>query len=408
MSCHSTSDRFSNSAARRNGVWSQTSRYLNTIGNWNTYRDLKSLDQIPARLGQVTQAMFGLSELSNVLQGKTPRVMTGILAATLGVQALEQVTGNVATAGVRLVGQGKPVAKYRGLIIRQSPVIERKARLLNRITGGRVTNAGGYYFHDGGRTWHAQSFTTEVKGTPRTLTQVKSLGLPYREHYFDRPLTLDRSGEQATGDDSEKRSVYVQRVIDVIKGNNDPATIPGYIGSTNELENATPLGGLKRAFFAANWFLVDESERDDPAGRSDFVDYDALVAGRSTTSQSSGYYRVAPQRNNSQSWPTTRARPINIPSSNPYRSIVQAQTSPAASQADPYQTVKERWRAADGKQYPLVIQRVVTNPISHTRKADAWYYDGQRWREIVDDTDRRILAKRVDAGELPVAGEKPT
>jgi hypothetical protein len=50
---------------------------------------------------------------------------------------------------------------------------------------------------------------------------------------------------------------------------------------------------------------------------------------------------------------------------------------------------------------------VVTNPISHIRKADAWYYDGQRWREIVDDTDRRLLAKRVDAGELPVAGEKP-
>jgi hypothetical protein len=265
MSCHSTSAQFSNSAARRNGVWSQTSRYLNTLGNWNTYRDLKSLDQILARLGQVTQAMFGLSELGNVLQGKTPRMITGILATTLGVQALEQVTGNIATAGVRLVGQGKPVAKYRGLIIRQSPVIERKARLLNRITGGRVTQAAGYYFHDGGRTWHTQSYTTEVKGTPWTVTQVKSLGLPYREHYFDRPLTLNRSGEQATGDDSEKRSVYVQRVIDVIKGNNDPAAIPGYIGSTNELENATPLGGLKRAFFAANWFLVDESERDDPA-----------------------------------------------------------------------------------------------------------------------------------------------
>ena len=51
MACDRNARGCSN-AARRNGIWGQASRYLNTIGSWNTYRDLKSFDQIPERLAQ--------------------------------------------------------------------------------------------------------------------------------------------------------------------------------------------------------------------------------------------------------------------------------------------------------------------------------------------------------------------
>ncbi|MBN1992737.1 MAG: hypothetical protein JW953_08515 [Anaerolineae bacterium] len=49
MSCEKNGRRAGN-AARRNGIWGQVSRYLNTLGSWSTYRDLTGLDQIPERV----------------------------------------------------------------------------------------------------------------------------------------------------------------------------------------------------------------------------------------------------------------------------------------------------------------------------------------------------------------------
>jgi len=432
VSCNRNGERAA-SAASRNGVWGQVSRYLNTLGSWGTYRDLKSLDQIPERLEQVTAAFFGLSGFG---EGGLPRI-TGILGVIVGIHALEQATGAVATFGVRLLGRGQPLAKYRGVIIRQSPLTPRKAKILNRITGGRVLNAAGYYFHEGGRTWHGQSFTVDIKGTPRTLTHIRSLSLPHREHFFDRPLTLNDDGETQIGDDATARSVSMQRVIDVVMGNEEPDRIPGYIGSTNEFENASGLGGIKRAFFAANWFLVDESERDIPSG-PDFVDYDALVQGRPPGSQDGGYYQVTRPGGSGGSgaaspWPSTRRsvpiRPATSAGSNPqaipglsprpsssepaqpygtnfFRSTPQRPPPPPPAD-DPYVAIKDRYHHPNGQHYPLVVRRVVTNPISHTRKAEAMYYDGdmKMWREIVDDETREALAREVEAGKLKVMDE---
>ena len=182
MSCNRNGERVANNASSRNGIWGQVSRYLNTLGSWGTYRDLKSLDQIPERLEQVTTAFFGLRGFG---EGGLPRV-TGILGVIIGIHATEQVTGAVATSGMRLLVRGQPQAKYRGVIIRKSPLTPKKAKILNRVTGGRVLASEGYYFHEGGRSWHCQSFTVDVKGTPRTLTHVRSLSLPHREHFFDR------------------------------------------------------------------------------------------------------------------------------------------------------------------------------------------------------------------------------
>jgi hypothetical protein len=256
-----------------------------------------------------------------------------------------------------------------------------------------------------------------MKGTPRTLTHVRSLSLPHREHFFDRPLTLNDSGEAQIGDDATARSVSMQRVVDAVLGSEEPDRIPGYIGSTNEFENAGGLGGLKRAFFAANWFLVDESERDIPA--NDFVDYDALIQGRSPGSKGSDYYRVAPRDDSGGSgvigWPSTTRRTIPVRPAG--SSSTQSGQNPRVSSApasygtqyfnggDPYQAVKERYRHPNGQEYPLVVKRIVTNPISRAKRADAMYYDPEEknWREIVDEGAREALAQEVAAGRLKTA-----
>ena len=264
----------SSNKAARNAVLTHTGRYLDTLGSWSTYRDLSSLEEIPARLAQVTYTFTGLAGLA---EGRPH--LSGLLGVVIAVHALEQVTGGLATAGMALAGRGQPLARYRGVLIRRSP-FSRWAHLLSHLPGLRVLAATGYYFVESGRTWHCQSVTLELAESLRTLTRVRSLSLPHREHFFDRPLTLNNeAGETQIGDDATSRSVSVQRVIDTVMGDEDPGNIPGYIGSTNEFENASGLGGIKRTFFAANWFLVDESERDLPSGPN-FVDYDALVQGR--------------------------------------------------------------------------------------------------------------------------------
>jgi hypothetical protein len=103
----------------------------------------------------------------------------------MAVQALEQVTGAGVTFGARLLGRGEPVGKYRGIILRQSPLTPRMAGAVNRLTGGRLLEAKGYYFFESGRTWHSQSMKVQVGNTPKTLTHVRSYSLPHREYYFD-------------------------------------------------------------------------------------------------------------------------------------------------------------------------------------------------------------------------------
>jgi len=284
MSCNSNSERVVG-ASITNGVMGQVSRYLNTLGNWSTYRGLNSVEDIPERVGQVTAAYFGLEGLG---KNGFPK-LAGILGVVMAVQALEQVTGAGVTFGARLFGRGEPVGKYRGIILRKSPLTPRMAGAVNRLTGGRLQEAKGYYFFESGRTWHSQSMTVQVGDTPKTLTHVRSYSLPYREFYFDRELSP-------------------QTVVDVVKGDRDPDSIPGFIGGVNELENATSLGAFKRTFFAANWLLIDEGERDE--GGPGFVDYDALIKGKPAGSTSPGYYRVSrPPASgrvySSSSWPST-------------------------------------------------------------------------------------------------------
>lgn len=248
-----TYNRNKNLASPRNGILGQVHRYLNTLGSWSSYRDLSRPEDIPKRLTDITAAYFGVVGLERGL----PK-LTGILGAIMAVHALEQVTGASVTFGVRWLVRGEPLGQYRGVILRQSPFTPRAARALGWLIGSRLVEADGYYFFESGRTWHSQRLTVQIWDTTKTLTHVRSFSLPYREYYFDREIPP-------------------QTVIDIVKGDRAPHTIPGFIGSVNELENATSLGYIKRAFFAANWLLIDAGERDD--GGPGNVDYDALVKG---------------------------------------------------------------------------------------------------------------------------------
>ena len=78
--------------------------------------------------------------------------------------------------------------------------------------------------------------------------------------------------------------------------------------------------------------------------------------------------------------------------------------SPVASPDDPQVRIKDRYHAPDGRDYPLLIQGLVRDPITMTSKAKAIYYDGQsrRWRDITDTDTRVALAREVEAGRLKV------
>ncbi|MCP4289099.1 MAG: hypothetical protein GY792_32545, partial [Gammaproteobacteria bacterium] len=221
------------------------------------------------------------------------------LAAITLLLAMEQATNSTASLVMRLITNGTPMAKYQGVIIRQNPTTPKKAGILNFATRGRVANAVGYYFQEGGTTWQVESFTFAFgEEETRVITRITSVGLPRREHFFDRPVTLNADAQQAdpVGADAAPRQFSIRSAVDIVKGYVSPLGIAGYIGSTSELDNSTCLGSLKRLLFMAIWFLVDESERDIATGGS-FVDYDGLVKGKSPPSgrqwtvSNSSYYQ---------------------------------------------------------------------------------------------------------------------
>lgn len=403
-------------AAKRNGIAGHASRYLNTLGSWSSYRDLESLEEIPQRLAGLTESFFGLKGL---LSGR-PR-LAGIAGAVLAVHAVEQATGSLGTMAMRTFGRGKPIGKYRGVILRQTEP-GRWARGIEQVTGGRVSQSENFYFFESGRTWRCTTLETTLGDTQRTLTNLRSFSLPGREFYFDRKLEP-------------------QQAVDVALGERDPDTIPGFIGSVNELENtAIPLGSLKRSLFLANWLLVDDSERD---GGPDYVDYDAL--GRGTPpggSGSGGYYHVnrplsSPYSPGGSSWsygssaaspsassPVSSPPPANDPATlrsipltgvnRPAQAVSINRTEdqprpipglkPAPGDSTNGRTLKLN---IDGQDRQVVVERVMTDPIRQTKKAEARYYDDELgvWRRVVDDGLRVELARAVEGGTLSI--DKP-
>ncbi len=398
-------------AGRRNGILGHTHHYLNTLGDWQTYRNAGSAEDIVARVVEVTAAYFGLKGLT----GGSQLHVSGLLGAVVLIHALEQLTGGIATTGMRLYARGRPLASYRGITIHESPFTPQAAHLLDRVTRGRLVAADGYYFFEGGKTWHGQSLTLPVGDELRTLTRLQSFCLPQREFFFDRPIHVPGSREPAAGE----RGIAVQRIIGLVKGDEAPDQIPGFIGGINELEGLTMLRPIKYLLFIAQWLLIDPAERDNDSRP---VDYESLVKGPVPGAGSSGFSqptRPAGAPVADAWWPSTsRTTPLRSPASPPPSppppppfEANWLETRPAAGPingqagpATPASQYKDRIRI-EGRDYPLVIKRVVTSPINGgKRKVDAVYYDdltGQ-WREIIDEETRSTLARAVEAGLVTV------
>jgi hypothetical protein len=346
---------------------------------------------------------------------------------------------------MRLFLPGQAVGNWRNSVIRENRLTPVKAKVLGRLTGGRLLDARGYYFHEGGRTWLSESFTADVKGTPRTLTRISSLAFPKREHFFDRPLTLGNgaAGKGDTspiGDDYHPRELPMQSVVDVVKGEKQPSQVPGYIGSTSEVENITGIAGLKRALFAASWFLVDESERDVGGGLAAF-DYPAEGGGdysryrrvdknrtpirsaasypedsllfynprtQAVTATPSGGSVAIPVRTSSGETP--RAVPVRVVGS----SGDKAEQAPVGAryfkEKLPYEyleeVIEDRIPDEKGIERPMLLRGFKQTPLDLAGDSpgtpDAIYHDGERWRQVTDDKDLKDLSRAYQNKDLKV------
>lgn len=417
MSCTKNGQRCAN-AAKRNGIVGQTSRYLNTLGSWSSYRNLDSPEKIPAEVAKLTARFFGLDGLFSGHPG-----MMGLMGVVMAVHGLEQVTASIVTTGMRLYGRGRPLAQYNGIIIRDSPSTLKQASKLNRIVGGRILAAKGYYFMEGGRTWHSESITVQVGDMPRTFTKVRSYSIPHREYYFDRPVYIAGLEEDPPEDE---RAISMQRVIDIIRGDEDPDMVPGFMGSVNELEDITGLmGTAKRAFFAASWLLIDEGERD--RGPADYVDYEALIQGTAPGSTKNGTTILGGGRSSAGQSPILKPIGTNSPglpnfyyAPNPGYSTPTT-TTPQSYGADLFgnrATPMARPKISlsnlpgykpfenDSRVYPLIVKNVLHNPLKplDPPRAEAVYYDASlgKWRIVVDDNDKEEIAQKVKEGLIRV------
>ena len=395
MSCDANGRRCAN-AARRNGIGGYLSRYLNTLTNWTTYRDVSDVADIPQRVLEVASQFFGLD-------GR----IRGVFGLMIATHLIEGFTGAVATAAARLTLRGRPFGRYRGITLRQSPLSPRIGAAQNRLLRGRVIGSKGFYFHESGRTWHSHTATYRVGDTPKTLTHIQSLSWPNREYFFDRELAP-------------------QDVVDLALGDRDPDTIPGFIGACNEIDGVIGITkSLKRLFYFGNWLLVDETERDAGAEIVDYGDFrggpggSAGMPGPSPSpspggggSGYGGYYN--PRYSDRPDWSHSYRR---------YGSQGYASDMEPGDGSDypdyrvnPRDFVGSLWETGRngrpkqtiylaGREVPVRIRGIRLAPDGR-RLADAWYYRNNMWHRILDERIQAQIAQDVAQGILEVEGER--
>ncbi len=376
-------------AARVNGINGHFAKYMNVAGDWKTWRDVDDPHQIPERFAQLTAAFFGVKGL---LDGRP--TVSGVLGIIISVHALEHITGAAATMLARGYVRGQPLGAYRGVTLRRGPGQAPLARLVNQVTGRQTVQTDSLYFFESGRTWHSQTITVPLGDEERTLTTVRSYSIPHREYYFDRP-------------------VAPQNVVDIVKGDLDPDSLPGFIGSVNELEDLTvTAGAIKRAFFVANWLLLDPGERDGGGLEAEAVDYQALVKGippadrRPEAGREPGSPSIEINRRRAPGPPPVypTMRPVDASRTAP-GAIPVPGLGQGAYGADLFGRKRPQTVRIGGQDRPLVIRRVVKGVFSGQDRADAAWYDADlgRWRIIDDDDTRSRIAGAVAAGDLHIS-----
>ncbi|GAB4443892.1 MAG: hypothetical protein Kow0031_26230 [Anaerolineae bacterium] len=355
-----------------NRLGQRVEQYLNTLGNWNTYRAARQPADILHTVVQVTAAFFGLNTDGSRLTGAT------ILGAIMALHTLERLTASLGTLAIRLTARGQRVGQHRGVALRASSLTTRTSGALRWLLGSRLQQTAGYFFHAGGCTWHYQVLALRLWGETRLLAYLRSLSLPHRSHFFDRDITW-------------------QAAIEIGLGERLPERLLGHLGSINELEHAAGLPArAKLAWIAATWLLVDPDERTAQQA--------PLPSGPS-----------APPYRSSWSAPSSKGSGTSYPAAPPASSVLQLPPTPTAPSATngpapppPPPSGPEAWvtdrYTLHGRSYPLLVRNIVINPITQRRKADALFFDAdsRRWRTVDNETDQIALAGEVAAGRLRV------
>ncbi|GAB4444162.1 MAG: hypothetical protein Kow0031_26560 [Anaerolineae bacterium] len=355
---------------RDNHMPQRAEQYLDTLGNWQTYRSAATMSDVLKIVSQMTHSFLGV-DLNRPS-------LTGVLGAILALHTLERLTAATVTFGLRLASPADGVLGWHyGIAVRASPFTPRTSRAMRWLLGSRHLNAAGWYFQEGGRTWHYQVLSLRVWGAERVLAHLRSISLPHRAHYFDRDIGWPATVEIATG----RRAANLTL---------------GHLGSINELEYAVGLlARAKLIAVAANWLLIDPDERAmsqqlrlNPSGgptatnplRSRVNVAAGATAGATppAAAQLSFMQQAAPATNGNH-----RAAH--------YTSI---DTLPPAGE-----WVKNRYYL-NGRFYPLLVRNVVINPITRQRKADAFYYADGRWQPVASDDHRLAIAEDFDAGRM--------
>lgn len=269
-------------AAVRNGIAGHAGRSLNAISSWQTVDTLMSgkvnADKLPEQAANLALGTVGLKVENGHIR------LRNVMGLVIGAHALEHATGSAVTMLARTALRGQPVATYRGVLIRRSPLVDKWQQTRGKLSFRRVQLADSFYFHQGGRTWSVTANRYRFPGNlpEKTLTTLRSHSFPDRAFYFDRPLDP-------------------RDAVDIVLGHKDPATHPGFLGATTELDALLPaIKGAKQTLMAANWLTMDDSERDTRT--LDFVDYGTLIRSTSgSATRTSPFYPSA----RTPAWRTT-------------------------------------------------------------------------------------------------------
>jgi hypothetical protein len=170
------------------------------------------------------------------------------------------------------------------------------------------------------------------------------------------------------------------------------------------------VGNLKRLFFALNWLLVEDGERDAGGG---FVDYDPLKPspGGSDPGRRGGAYTplITPRGPGSGSTfagssakdfepqlyrrPTPGEPPENraipIPPTGGY-GVTPERVDLFAENLAPVFMFK-----LGGREYPVRVQQVTHHPLTGRPLAEAYFHGGRRWQRIEDEGALTELARAV-------------
>ena len=221
------------SPLKRNGATTYVRQYLNAVGDWQTYAGID-----PTRPQAVGDAVRRLT-----LNYFSPAKLKGA-AIIFAAQLTQQLVATLLTGVVRTVIHGAPLDTVQGIVVRRSDYHRRWNRLRPDRLADIAEMADSFYFHEGGRTWHAYTLKIRLWGETRVWSALSLLGLPGRSYYFDRPLAYPQAVPLALG---------------LVPAD----SIAGFLGDTTELDGLVPpLKSLKLGLYLLDWLLVDPSERD--------------------------------------------------------------------------------------------------------------------------------------------------